>query len=55
MGLVRSALGPDGQPLAADAKLRMLAQLCYARSAAACFLVPLLDLYVRTKLNIIGG
>ncbi|GIL45988.1 hypothetical protein Vafri_3094 [Volvox africanus] len=35
-------------------QLRLLARLCFGRTVAAAFLLPLMDLCVRTKLNIIG-
>ncbi len=40
---------------AVQAQLRLLARLCFGRTVAAAFLLPLMDLCVRTKLNIIGG
>ena len=45
-----AALGGD----AAQHQLRLLASLCFGRTVAAAYLLPLMDLCVRTKLNIIG-
>ncbi len=44
---------PPQQPAAV--RLRALARLSFSRTLGACWLIPLMDLYVRVKLNVIGG
>ena len=51
--------GPTGSSgssaSSAQQQLRLLARLCFGRTLAAVFLLPLMDLCVRTKLNVIGA
>ncbi|KXZ51670.1 hypothetical protein GPECTOR_11g122 [Gonium pectorale] len=43
-----------GGPVGVRDQLRLLSRLSFGRTVAAAFLLPLVDLCVRTKLNIIG-
>lgn len=47
-------LEPSAPALSAEQKLRFLAKVSFARTISACWLLPLLDLYVRVKVNLIG-
>ncbi|KAG2425809.1 hypothetical protein HXX76_013434 [Chlamydomonas incerta] len=49
-----AAGGAAGAASSAQQQLRLLARLCFGRTVAAVFLLPLMDLGVRTKLNVIG-
>ena len=43
-----------GIELTAEDTLKMVAKLGFARTLGACWIIPVVDLYVRVKLNIIG-